>query len=131
MPDRYSDGGSPLGGSFSDVGPNPFRKEQPIDKKEARQLREALSLPEREPDALDAVMDDAVERAGEHLTTLRERRHNERLERDAEIQARAMAPILNPDDYGVTQAEREEMDRYLAEEDEDEDEEGGWSVAWH
>jgi len=130
MTSNWSDNGSEWGGDFSQVGRNPRREEYGIDKKEAKQVREALSLPERQPDVIDAVLSDVVDRAGAQLTTMRERQRNEKLQRERELLAAEVAKRINQDDvYGdATPAERAEMDAYLAQDDEEEEpwESGTW-----
>jgi hypothetical protein len=123
---NWSDGGSDWGGDFSQVRRNPRRKAYGYSNEETKRVQESLSLPERQPDVIDHVHGDIIARAEEMLTTLRERKRNDRLHREAVIQAKAMAPYLNPDEYGVTEGERAELDAELDPEDEHEDE--GWST---
>jgi hypothetical protein len=128
---NWSDGGSDWGGSFSQVGRNPRRKEYEDSKAEGKQVRAALSEPDRPIDAIDVLMDGgALDRAVDMATSRRARENEEKIRREAVIQARAMAPYLRPenDSYGVTQAEREEMDAYL--DDEETEDDTGWEIAW-
>jgi hypothetical protein len=132
MTSNWSDNGSEWGGDFSQVGRNPRREEYAIDKKEAKQVRDALALPIREPDIIDHAMSDgALDRAVDVLTTKRTRDREARLRYEAEILAAEVAKRINTDDNyaDATPAERAEMDAYLDQEDEDEE---PWEsgIAW-
>jgi hypothetical protein len=126
MSEPFSDGGTALGGSFSEVRRNPNRAEQKVTPEQAKQVSKALAEPRRRVDADDVRIDSAFAAAVDVLTPRRERQRTARLKWEAELLAKEVAKHINQDDFGVSESERAEMDAYLADDD-DEGAEEDWS----
>lgn len=138
--DRFGDGGTDLGGTFSEVAPNPRRKaEEAYTKEQAERLHAALADPTRRVTAGDVLVDGAIlsKRTMDIVTPRGPRQQEEATRLRIESEERIRESVRAEARQASTDIERAEMEAYLASDEYEEDkaaqqaedeflEENGW-----